>query len=120
MPRQKLTQSETTRWAQALPSAGVPRGLHGAPTVRPPFGVWPDTQAEVSLKEAAAGLWLVCFPETRLCHAHIYMTPEPLSSEHAFEKEKFGSGSPHPSEVSKDFPFPKPFPLNLAKIFLPG
>lgn len=62
MSRQKLTQSETTRWAQALPSAGVPRGLHGAPTVRPPFGVWPDTQAEVSLRETAAGLWLVCFP----------------------------------------------------------
>lgn len=56
----------------------------------------------------------------KLCHTHVYMTLGPLSSEHTFEKGKSRSDSHHPSKVSKDFPFPKPFPLNLAKSFLLG
>lgn len=55
----------------------------------------------------------------KMSHPYLHDT-RPLSSEHTFEKGKSRSDSHHPSKVSKDFPFPKPFPLNLAKTFLLG
>lgn len=102
---EKRTQPGTKRWAQASPSAGLSGGPTGGAHSQAAPGIWPDAQAEVSRRGCSWAL-VVFFP--CLCHAPIYMTPGPLSSEHTSEKGKSGSGSHHPSEVSKDFPFPSP------------
>lgn len=81
-------------------------------------GIWPAAQTEVSLSEAGLHSARFVFPATPP-HPYLHDTWA-FELWHTFEKGKSGSGRHHPSEVSKDFPFPKPFPLNLAKTFLPG
>lgn len=68
-------------------------------------GVWPDAQAEVSRREAAAGLWSF-FP--CLCHAPVYMTPGPLSSEPTSERENLGQAVTVQVRFQRTFHSPSP------------